>query len=75
MTVYDLTQRKHAILRNFPIVGHLRYLLERFGPVTRRVRREAAQLVLAGGRGATSTGGTVGRKGVSGDSGGSGGGA
>lgn len=36
VVVYDLTQRKHAILRNFPIVGHLRYLLETFGPELRQ---------------------------------------
>jgi glutamate synthase (ferredoxin) len=36
LVVYDLTQRKHAILRNFPIVGHLRYLLESFGPELRQ---------------------------------------
>ena len=36
VTVYDLTQRRHAILRNFPIVGHLRYLLEAFGPELRQ---------------------------------------
>ena len=34
--VYDLVQRKHAILRNFPIVGHLRYLLEMIGPELRQ---------------------------------------
>ena len=28
VTIYDLTQRKHAILRNFPIIGHFRYMLE-----------------------------------------------
>jgi glutamate synthase domain-containing protein 2 len=28
---YDLVQKKHAILRNFPIVGHLRYWLEMIG--------------------------------------------
>jgi glutamate synthase domain-containing protein 2 len=33
---YDLLQRRHAILRNFPIVGHLRYLLETFGPELRQ---------------------------------------
>jgi glutamate synthase domain-containing protein 2 len=36
VVVYDLTQRKHAILRNFPIVGHFRYLLESFGPELRQ---------------------------------------
>lgn len=29
---FDLLQRKHAILRNFPIVGHFRYLFESIGP-------------------------------------------
>jgi glutamate synthase domain-containing protein 2 len=30
--IYDMLQVKHTILRNFPIVGHFRYLLERFRP-------------------------------------------
>jgi glutamate synthase (ferredoxin) len=34
--VYDLTQRRHAILRNFPVVGHFRYLLEAIGPELRQ---------------------------------------
>jgi glutamate synthase domain-containing protein 2 len=33
---YDLTQRKHAILRNFPIIGHFRYWLEAVGPELRQ---------------------------------------
>lgn len=33
---FDLTQRKHAILRNFPIVGHFRYWLEAIGPELRQ---------------------------------------
>jgi hypothetical protein len=36
VTAYDLTQRRHAILRNFPVVGHLRFFLERFGPELRQ---------------------------------------
>ena len=36
VVVYDLLQRQHAILRNFPIVGHLRYLLESVGPELRQ---------------------------------------
>jgi glutamate synthase domain-containing protein 2 len=36
ITAYDLTQKQHAILRNFPIIGHLRYQLERFGPELRQ---------------------------------------
>ncbi len=34
--VYDLLQRQHAILRNFPIVGHFRYWLEAIGPELRQ---------------------------------------
>jgi len=33
---YDLLQRRRAILRNFPLLGHLRYLLEAFGPELRQ---------------------------------------
>lgn len=29
---YDLLQRRRAILRNFPVIGHLRYLLEVLAP-------------------------------------------
>ena len=36
MAAHDLTQKKHAILRNFPVVGHLRFQLERFGPELRQ---------------------------------------
>lgn len=36
LLVYDLTQRRHALLRNFPLVGHLRYLLEGVGPELRQ---------------------------------------
>ncbi|MCF6311837.1 MAG: FMN-binding glutamate synthase family protein [Verrucomicrobiales bacterium] len=36
LLIYDLTQRKHAILRNFPLLGHLRYLLEMVGPELRQ---------------------------------------
>src|SRR5260221_10528946 len=34
--VHDLLQRRHAILRNFPVVGHLRFLLEGIGPELRQ---------------------------------------
>ena len=34
--VHDLTQRRHAILRNFPIIGHFRYLFESVGPELRQ---------------------------------------
>ena len=36
LAVYDLTQTRHAILRNYPVVGHLRFILEAFGPELRQ---------------------------------------
>jgi glutamate synthase (ferredoxin) len=36
VTVHDLVQTRHAILRNFPIVGHFRYWLEAIGPELRQ---------------------------------------
>ncbi len=36
VTAYDLTQRRHAILRNFPLLGHARYFLEEVGPELRQ---------------------------------------
>ena len=36
VVAHDLTQKKHAILRNFPVIGHLRFTLERFGPELRQ---------------------------------------
>lgn len=30
--IHDVTQKKHAILRNFPVLGHMRFLLELIGP-------------------------------------------
>jgi glutamate synthase (ferredoxin) len=36
VTIYDLVQKKHAILRNFPVIGHLRYILESVGPELRQ---------------------------------------
>ena len=34
--VYDLVQKKHSILRNYPLIGHLRYFLERQGEYFRQ---------------------------------------
>src|SRR5882672_5356589 len=34
--IHDVTQRRHAIIRNFPIVGHFRYWLEAIGPELRQ---------------------------------------
>lgn len=36
LAIHDLTQKKHAILRNFPILGHLRFWLEAVGPELRQ---------------------------------------
>lgn len=36
VAIHDLTQRRHAILRNFPIIGHFRYLIEKIGPELRQ---------------------------------------
>src|SRR3954466_12842922 len=36
IAAYDLLQRRHAIVRNFPLVGHLRFLLESFAPELRQ---------------------------------------
>ncbi len=36
VTIYDLLQTRRAILRNFPVVGHFRYILESIGPELRQ---------------------------------------
>lgn len=36
VAIYDVIQTKHAILRNFPVIGHLRYILEAIGPELRQ---------------------------------------
>ena len=36
VVIYDVTQRRHAILRNFPIIGHFRYWFEAVGPELRQ---------------------------------------
>ncbi|MDH5545752.1 MAG: FMN-binding glutamate synthase family protein [Gammaproteobacteria bacterium] len=33
---YDIFQSKHAVLRNFPVIGHMRYFLERQGEFFRQ---------------------------------------
>ena len=37
IAIYELNQRQHAILRTFPIIGHLRYCLV-MGGARRRAR-------------------------------------
>ena len=36
VATHDLMQRKHAILRNFPLIGHGRFLIEAIGPELRQ---------------------------------------
>ena len=36
VAAYDLVQKKHSLLRTFPVVGHLRYVLETIGPELRQ---------------------------------------
>jgi glutamate synthase domain-containing protein 2 len=36
LVVHDLRQRQHAIVRNFPVIGHFRYALESVGPELRQ---------------------------------------
>ncbi|HSD88727.1 MAG TPA: FMN-binding glutamate synthase family protein [Kofleriaceae bacterium] len=36
VALYDVTQKRHAVLRNFPIIGHFRYWLEAVGPELRQ---------------------------------------
>ena len=36
VAVRDLLQRDHALLRNFPVIGHARHLLESIGPELRQ---------------------------------------
>lgn len=38
--VYDLVQTKHSILRNYPVLGHLRYLIESVRPELRQYLME-----------------------------------
>lgn len=41
LAAHDVLQRRHALLRNFPVIGHARYALEGIGP-------ELRQYVVAG---------------------------
>ncbi|HVK91955.1 MAG TPA: FMN-binding glutamate synthase family protein, partial [Mycoplana sp.] len=34
--IYDVGQRKHAILRNYPVIGHVRFLMESIRPEIRQ---------------------------------------
>lgn len=36
VVAHDLTQKKHSLMRNFPIIGHARFALETIGPELRQ---------------------------------------
>ncbi|MBP6387022.1 MAG: FMN-binding glutamate synthase family protein [Pseudarcicella sp.] len=36
LAIWDITQKKHTILHNFPVIGHLRFFLESIGPEIRQ---------------------------------------
>lgn len=36
VALHDVVQSRHAILRNFPVVGHFRYMIESIGPELRQ---------------------------------------
>lgn len=36
VAVHDLTQRRHSLLRNYPVIGHGRFLVEAIGPELRQ---------------------------------------
>jgi glutamate synthase domain-containing protein 2 len=36
LAAHDVIQKRHAILRNYPLIGHLRFELEKFGPELRQ---------------------------------------
>ena len=36
VVLHDVTQKRHAIIHNFPVVGHFRYILETVGPELRQ---------------------------------------
>lgn len=38
--VYDLVQARHAVLRNYPIMGHIRYMMEAIRPEIRQYLME-----------------------------------
>jgi glutamate synthase domain-containing protein 2 len=41
--VYDVTQRSHSILRNYPVIGHMRFMFEGIRPEIRQYLIESDQ--------------------------------
>ena len=50
--VYDLLQTKHSVTRNYPVIGHARFLLEKIRPEMQRVQRQRSQRRMAFASGA-----------------------
>lgn len=44
--IYDISQQRHAILRNYPLSGHFRYLFENFRPEIRQYFLEDDQVAV-----------------------------
>ncbi|UNU73428.1 FMN-binding glutamate synthase family protein [Moraxella nasovis] len=44
--IYDITQDRHAVLKNYPISGHARYILENFRPEIRQYFLEDDQIAV-----------------------------
>lgn len=36
VALYDIIQKKHAVIRNYPVIGHFRYFFESIGPELRQ---------------------------------------
>jgi len=36
VVAHDLVQKKHSLLRNYPLIGHARFMIERIGPELRQ---------------------------------------
>ena len=64
--IYDIVQKEHTILRNFPVIGHFRFMLESIAPEIhqyfieddlsgRPISRERRALVYRRAKGALST--------------------
>ncbi len=41
--LWDVTQRRHSILRNYPVAGHMRFLIESMGPELHQYLVESGQ--------------------------------
>lgn len=39
LATHDLLQKKHSVLRNYPVIGHMRYLLEELRPELQQYTR------------------------------------